>query len=114
MTDDPSLPARVRALLERAPVDQLPMTYRQLAGALSLTPPRTIQRVASALEALMRDDARAHQPFIASLVVSQRGHGLPADGFFELAVALGRFPADPQKQREAWENEYAKAIGARP
>lgn len=49
MTTEPgkaSLADQVRHLLDTAPEAMLPMTYQQLAEALGLTPPRTIQRVA--------------------------------------------------------------------
>ena len=84
------------------------MTYQQLAEALGLQPPRTIQRVAQALEALMREDAQQNRPFIAALVVGRRGEELPAQGFFDLAVELGRFPADPAKHAEAWREEFGR------
>ncbi|MFW3616578.1 hypothetical protein [Billgrantia antri] len=106
------LAAPVRRLLEAAPSSALPITYRQLAEALGLTPPRTIQRVTQALEALMREDAERGQPFIAALVVSQRD-GLPAPGFFELAVQLGRFPADPARHAEAHREEFQQALAER-
>ncbi|MCE8017750.1 hypothetical protein HOP62_16855 [Halomonas sp. MCCC 1A17488] len=89
------------------------MTYRGLAEALGLTPPHTIQRVAQALEALMREDAERGRPFVAALVVSRRG-GLPAPGFFELAVQLGRFPADPARHAEAYREEFRRALAERP
>ncbi|WP_110667312.1 hypothetical protein [Salinicola halophilus] len=114
MTPDPALPPRVRQILETAPREALPITYQQLAEALGLQPPRTIQRVAQALETLMREDAEQHRPFIAALVVSRRGEGLPAQGFFDLAVALGRFPADPALQAEAWREAFERALAARP
>ena len=103
----------VRQLLTVAPEKALPMTYQQVAASLGLTPPGTIQRVAQALEQLMRDDAAFHQPFIAALVVSRRGANMPAAGFFELAVALGRFPADPTQHAEAYRTEYQQALASR-
>ncbi|WP_338071994.1 hypothetical protein [Billgrantia bachuensis] len=103
---------QARQLLEAAPTDSLPMTYQQLAEALGLTPPRTIQQVAQALEALMREDAEQGRPFIAALVVSRRGN-LPAPGFFELAVALDRFPVDPSRHAEAYHEEFQRALAAR-
>ncbi len=102
-----------RRLLEAAPAALLPMTYQQLAEALGLTPPRTIQRVAQALEALMHEDAGQGRPFIAALVVSRRGD-LPAPGFFELAVQLGRFPIDPARHAEAYREEFQQALAERP
>ncbi|MBB3231277.1 hypothetical protein [Halomonas stenophila] len=114
-TPDPvaALAVRARRVLELAPESLLPMTYQQLAEALGLAPPRTIQRVAQALEALMEEDARRGRPFIAALVVSRRGEGLPAQGFFDLAVALGRFPADPSAHAEAWRAEFRRALAGR-
>ena len=88
------------------------MTYQQLAEALGLQPPRTIQRVAQALEALMREDAQQNRPFIAALVVGRRGEELPAQGFFDSAVELGRFPADPAKHAEAWREEFGRVMAA--
>ncbi|WP_183325395.1 hypothetical protein [Halomonas cerina] len=92
------------------PDEALPITYQQAAEALGLSPPRTIQRVALALETLMREDVAAGRPLIAALVVSRRGD-LPRRGFFELAVALGRFPADPSRHEVAYRQEFARALG---
>ena len=113
MADAQSLPAQVRQLLETAPCETLPLTYQQLAEALGLQPPRTIQRVAQALETLMREDAQQNRPFIAALVVSRRGEGLPAQGFFDLAVELGRFPADPAQYVKAWREEFGRVMAAK-
>lgn len=110
---DAHLTDQVRALLERAPEAALPMTYQQLAEALALTPPRTIRRVAEALETLMGEDVAAGRPMIAALVVSRQGEGLPRPGFFERAVALGRFPAEPARHPEAWREELRRALAAR-
>ncbi|MFG6138037.1 hypothetical protein [Halomonas sp. B23F22_10] len=110
---DASLPARARRLLETVPEVELPLTYQRLAEALALTPPRTIRRVALALEQLMREDAAAGRPFIAALVVSRQGEGLPREGFFALAVELGRLPQDPALQAEAWREEFRRAVDER-
>lgn len=111
MTQD--LAAQARRLLETLPADELPLTYQQLAEALALEPPGTIQRVARALEALMREDVQAGRPLIAALVVSRRGEGLPAAGFFELGVALGRLPAERGLQLSAYRDEFQRALEAR-
>ncbi|MBZ5486274.1 hypothetical protein HW452_01870 [Halomonas aquamarina] len=103
----------IHQLLQRAPESRLPMTYQQVAQALGLAPPRTIQRVAQALEQLMREDVAASRPMVAALVVSRRGDAMPAAGFFELAVALGRFPNDPSRHKSAYQAEYAQALAAR-
>ncbi len=73
--------AALRQLLLNVPRDALPMTYQQVASALALTPPRTIAQVTQALEQSMREDAVHKAPFIAALVVSRRGEGIPAAGF---------------------------------
>lgn len=110
---EPALADRVRRVLETVPEADLPMTYRQLAETLGLRPPRTIQRVTTALEALMREDVHHGRPLVAALVVSQRGEGLPATGFFDLAAELGRLPADPSARVEAYREEYRRALNAR-
>ncbi|MDR5897622.1 hypothetical protein QC823_01250 [Halomonas vilamensis] len=103
----------VRALLVNTPDDALPMTYQQVAHALGLAPPRTIQRVAQALEQLMAEDVAAERPMIAALVVSRRGENLPAIGFFERAVALGRFPADTCQHKALYIVELERALRCR-
>lgn len=105
--------AALRQLLLSAPRDALPMTYQQVASALALTPPRTIAQVTQALEQLMREDAAQQKPFIAALAVSRRGGDLPAAGFFELAVTLGRFPADTAQHEAAYRVEFQGALDER-
>lgn len=109
----PLLASQVRSVLTHAPAHLLPMTYQQVAKALGLTPPRTIARVAQALEQLMEEDVAAGRPMVASLVVSRRGDKLPAAGFFEKAVALGRFPDDPSQHSAFYSNERDQALRAR-
>ncbi len=105
--------AAVRQLLLSVPRDTLPMTYQQVVVALALKPPRTIAQVTQALEQLMREEAAQQKPFTAALVVSRRGEGLPAAGFFELAVALGRFPADAALHESAYRAEFQRALSER-
>ncbi|GGC89221.1 hypothetical protein [Vreelandella lutescens] len=110
---DSLLACQVRALLMQAPASALPMTYQQVASTLGLTPPRTIARVAQALERLMEEDVAAGRPMIAALVISRRGENLPASGFFEKAVALGRFPHDPAQHSIRYAEEREQALRAR-
>jgi len=110
--DDPTaLAAKVRALLSHRSLADPFLTYQAVATALGLTPPGTIQRVAAALEQTMREDAAAVQPMIAALVISRAGD-MPRRGFFDLAVALGRFPEDSRQHRAAWEAECAAVLEA--
>lgn len=101
---------QVRTLLIQAPASALPMTYQHVANALGLTPPRTIARVTQALEQLMEEDVAAGRPMIAALVISRRGEDLPASGFFEKAVALGRFPSDPAQHGTRYAEEREQAL----
>jgi hypothetical protein len=105
------LAPRLRALLEGLPAEGMSITYQQAAEALGLVPPHTIRRVAVALETLMREDVAAGRPLIAALVVSRRG-ALPRQGFFELAVELGRFPADPACHAAAYRQELEGVTGS--
>ena len=93
--------ARVRAFLENFAKRQIPITYRELAKALQILPPHSIQRVTEALERLMEEDAAADRPLIAALAISKVRGGLPAPGFFDCARRLGRFAGDPDGQ-DAW------------
>ena len=91
----------VRAFLESLAKRRIPITYQELAKALQIVPPHSIQRVTEALERLMEEDAAANHPFIAALVISKARGGLPAPGFFDCARRLGRFAGDPDGQ-DAW------------
>jgi hypothetical protein len=93
--------ARVRAFLENAAKRQVPITYQELAKALQILPPRSINQVTEAVERLMEEDAAADRPFIAALAISKARGGLPAPGFFECARRLDRFAGDPDGQ-DAW------------
>jgi hypothetical protein len=105
-----ALAGEARALLSRrSPADSF-TTYQGLAAELGLQPPGTIQRVAAALEQTMREDVAAGLPMIAALVISRAGD-MPRRGFFDLAVALGRFPEDPRQHRAAWQAECAAVFG---
>jgi len=109
---DADLAKRLRELLMSLPGERLPITYQQAAEALGLAPPQTIRRVAQALETLMREDVAAGRPLIAALVVSRRGD-LPRQGFFDLAVALGRLPDDPARHEAAYRQELERVIALR-
>ena len=86
---------RLREHLRRVAEQRLPVTYREVAEALGLTPPNTIHQVTEALEHLMTEDAATDRPFIAAIIISKARGGLPAPGFFDCAARLGRFDGDP-------------------
>lgn len=85
------LKGQVRAKLRAAARRGVPVTYRDLALALDLSPPNTIHQLTELLETLMAEDAAAGRPLIAALAVSKARRGLPAPGFFDSACRLGRF-----------------------
>ena len=94
--DNPTnaLTRRLRAHLQALAALRVPITYRDVAKAMLLSPPHTIHQVTEALEQLMAEDAAADCPFIAAMVISKWRDGLPAPGFFDCAARLGRFVGD--------------------
>ena len=89
-----ALARRLRAHLQTLAALRVPITYRDVAKAMLLSPPHTIHQVTEALEQLMAEDAAADCPFIAAMVISKWRGGLPAPGFFDCAARLGRFAGD--------------------
>ena len=65
------------------------ITYGALARALALPGPGAIARLTTALEALMQADAAAGRPLRAAVCAGRLAGGLPAPGFFDLALTLG-------------------------
>ncbi len=62
---------RLREHLRKVAEQRLPVTYREVAKSLELTPPNTIHPVTEALEHLMTEDAATDRPFIATIVISK-------------------------------------------
>ena len=110
VTLDPDLVVSLREMLAAQPPEAVPLTYQQAAQRLGLEPPHTIHRLALALEALMQEDAAAGRPFIAALVVSRSRQGLPAPGFFDTAIALGRLPPNPPDRAACYQAEFDAAV----
>lgn len=95
------LTKRLRVHLEKMAERGVPITYHDLAKALLLTPPNTIHKVTEGLELLMEQDTGAGHPLIAAIAISKARGGLPAPGFFDYAVRIGRFVGDVTGP-EAW------------
>ena len=118
--DNPTnaLARRLRAHLQALAALRVPITYRDVAKAMLLSPPHTIHQVTEALEQLMAEDAAADCPFIAAMVVSKWRSGLPAPGFFDCAARLGRFAGDATgpNARAFYAGEFnaSVALWARP
>jgi hypothetical protein len=87
---------RLREELLRQAQSGCPATYKDLADRLALSPPKTIHRIAEALEQLMDEDIAAGRPFLAALAVSKVRPGIPARGFFLKAQGSGIFSGDPR------------------
>lgn len=104
----PILALRVRTYLQHKAIKAERVTYKALADAMKLTPPKTINQITRALEYLMEEDALNKHPFIAALVVSRGRRGLPGLGFFEIAHQLGYFSGDPSGTEAA--AFHAKAL----
>jgi hypothetical protein len=96
MTD--TLKDRLREELLKQVRTGLPVTYKELADRLALSPPHTIQRITDALERLMEEDVVMGHPLLAAFAVSKAQPGIPARGFFLKAQALGVFSGDPAGQ----------------
>ena len=96
-----ALARRLRAYLQTRATLRLPITYRDAAQALLLSPPNTIHQLTEALEQTMAEDAASDRPFIAAMVISKTRGGLPAPGFFDSAARLGRFAGDAT-DLDAW------------
>jgi hypothetical protein len=67
------------------------VTYGALARKLAIPAPGSIAALATALEALMEQDAAEGRPFRAALCSGKLRDGLPAPGFFAAARTLGRY-----------------------
>ena len=80
------------------------ITYGALARDLTIPSPGAIAKLTAQLEALMDQDAAANRPLRAALCAGRLAGGMPAQGFFAKAAALGVFDGnDPaefvQRQR---------------
>ena len=120
LDDNPTnaLARRLRAHLQALAALRVPITYRDVAKAVLLSPPHTIHQVTEALEQLMAEDAATDCPFIAAMVISKWRGGLPAPGFFDCAARLGRFVGDATgsdaRVFHAGEFNASVALWARP
>ena len=72
----------------------LPVTYKELAARLALSPPRTIRRVTEALEQLIEEDLAAGRPLLSAVAVSKVRPGIPGRGFFLKVRRAGLFSGD--------------------
>jgi HAMP domain-containing protein len=72
------------------------ISYGDLARELAIPGPGAIAKLTAALEALMEIDTSQGRPLRAALCMGRLAGGLPAQGFFDKAAALGRYDgSDP-------------------
>ena len=65
------------------------ITYAELATNAQIPSPHRIHKLTQHLEARTAEHARTQAPILAALVISKRGTGLPADGFFACCASHG-------------------------
>jgi hypothetical protein len=104
-----TLAGLVRAHLQRIAARAETITYQSLATEMQVKPPNTIHQLTTVLEDLMREDAAAHRPLIAALVVSKRPPFRPGRGFFQCATHLGRFSGIDSEAQHFHARELAEA-----
>lgn len=67
------------------------ISYGALARELQIPGPGAIAKLTAMLESLMESDAAMGRPLRAVLCEGRLAGGLPAQGFFDKAQALGRY-----------------------
>lgn len=90
MTDEVS--ARLEAALNDLVQRRQCITYGALAVQIGFDGPGRIRHLTNLLEALMEVDMAQGRPLRAATVISRASAGLPAQGFFIKASALGLCP----------------------
>jgi len=83
--------ASLESLLERLRSQRRTLTYLEVADHLAVPGPHRIHKTTRLLEQLLEQDIAEGRVPRSALVVSRRGHGLPAPGFFDRARRLGVF-----------------------
>lgn len=107
-------PARLRAALAVLQSEARFITYAALSARIGLVPPGRIAQLNTMLEMLMEEDALAHTPLRAALVLSRTAKTLPARGFFLKAAALGLFNPSVETQEEFHRAEVLKLLNRWP
>lgn len=80
---------RLAKHLDLCCIQRKTITYLEAANAIDIAAPQRIHQVTQLLEALIEHDQKLGRPIRAALVVSRNKTGLPGEGFFLKAQALG-------------------------
>ena len=103
---NPRLAGRARPLCEEAAARGERLSYGEIARSLGLESYESHrERINAALTLNMKEDAEAGRPFASVAVVQGGGNGIPGEGFYEAAWALGRF-GDGDDARDFVEREW--------
>ena len=96
MTEEVS--ARLEAALSDLAQRRQCITYGALAAQIGFDGPGRIRRLTDLLEVLMEEDVALGRPLRAAVVTAKASGGLPAQGFFLKASALGlcQVPLPPE------------------
>jgi hypothetical protein len=84
------------------------ISYGDLARELAIPGPGAIAKLTTELEILMQEDAQAGRPFRAALCKGRLANGLPAQGFFDKAQALGRYQGQDPAEFVAFERQLLR------
>lgn len=99
--------------LIRAAQDDETMTYGDIAPILGLPPSGNYMgvEIGKLLDEINEDEHGQGRPMLSALVVGTRG--MPGDGFFKLARALGRLQENAKEaERHFWRQEKAAVYAA--
>ncbi len=97
--DAAALKEGVRAALIGLARCNCTVTYRDLAILAQIPSPHSINRLTRLLEDLVREDADAGRPLLASLVISRSAERIPARGFYCLVEELGLYDGPDRGQQ---------------
>ena len=99
-SDDNNWTAKVEQILNGLAKRDTTITYAEIAALAMIPLPHRIDKLTRYLETTIGEAVRERKPIIAALVVSKRGTGLPADGFFDCCARHGRAPRADESRAE--------------
>jgi hypothetical protein len=86
-------------------------SYQQLLKDLSIAPPRSIQKLTTALEHLTREDVLLERPILATIAVQKGEPFIPRQGFFQFLRELDIYNgADTGPVAEMWHLDEVQKV----
>ena len=86
-TTDPHWQQKVQEIILSLAKHHQTITYADLAEMAAIPSPYRIHQLTEYLEHMIAEDAKAHRPLRAAVVISKTSRGLPAEGFFDCCKA---------------------------